>query len=249
MAQDPSPSPAATVTVHALSCGHFTLPEHQFVKPSSLEARRTVPSLAFLIQHQNPLTNKHTTILFDLGLRGNLADYPRPIQKHTENRQPIEPRPDVVDNLAKGGLHPQDIDYIIFSHVHWDHIGSPRSFPTSTFIVGHGSLDLLSGKSARPLGGHSFFEPDLLPLSRTIELSNPKNAPSQKADHNSPPGNADFTTPWHPHRHLPLTLDLFNDGALRLVHAPGHLPGHINVLARTPDGKEMYLAGDAPCGV
>lgn len=112
----PSP-PAATVSVHALSCGHFTLPEHQFVKPSSLDARRTVPSLAFLIQHVNSRTGKRTNILFDLGLRGDLSAYPAPVQRHIESRRPIESRPDVVENLAKGGLRPEDIDYIILSHV------------------------------------------------------------------------------------------------------------------------------------
>jgi glyoxylase-like metal-dependent hydrolase (beta-lactamase superfamily II) len=113
MAQDSDQSAVATVSVHALSCGHFTLPEHQFVKPSDLEARRTVPSLAFLIQHKNQ-TGRVTRILFDLGLRRDL--------KHTENRRPIETNPDVVQNLARGGLRPDDIDYIIYSHVCSTHL-------------------------------------------------------------------------------------------------------------------------------
>lgn len=116
MPQDPDQGSAATVSVHALSCGHFTLPEHQFVKPSNLGARRTVPSLAFLIQHKNQ-TGRVTRILFDLGLRGDLKRYTSPIQKHTENRRPIETSPDVVENLARGGLSPDNIAYIIYSHV------------------------------------------------------------------------------------------------------------------------------------
>ena len=39
-------------------------------------------------------------------------------------------------------------------------------------------------------------------------------------------------------------LDLFQDGSLYVVDAPGHLPGHINLLARTATGW-VYLAGDA----
>jgi glyoxylase-like metal-dependent hydrolase (beta-lactamase superfamily II) len=124
MAQDSSSLPAATVSVHALSCGHFTLPEHQFVKPSSLDARRTVPSLAFLIQHRNSDTNKQNNILFDLGLRGDLTAYPASVQKHIETRRPIESRPDIVDNLAKGGLRPEDIDYVILSHVFFSFSGT-----------------------------------------------------------------------------------------------------------------------------
>src|SRR5687768_7507759 len=60
----------ATVQLHALSAGHFSLPEEQFVRPASPEARRTVPSLSFLIQHVDTTAEKNTTrILFDLGLR------------------------------------------------------------------------------------------------------------------------------------------------------------------------------------
>lgn len=106
-----------TVTLHALSSGHFTLPSHQFISPCSLSERKTVPSLSFLIQHTNSRTGKHTRILFDLGLRGDLERYPAPIRAHIENRRPIEARPDVVESLARGGLEPRDIDYVIFSHV------------------------------------------------------------------------------------------------------------------------------------
>lgn len=116
MAQTQSNTSTATVSVHALSCGHFTLPEHQFVKPSTLSARRTVPSLAFLIQH-TASSGETTRIVFDLGLRADLHRYPPPIQKHTENRRPIATKPDVVQNLARGGLAPDDIDYVVYSHV------------------------------------------------------------------------------------------------------------------------------------
>jgi len=114
----PSPPPdKATVSVHALSAGHFTLPEYQFVHPVSRDARKTVPSLAFLIQHENHQTGKKTQIVFDLGLRRDIKRYAPPIQKHVETRQPMTTLPDVVESLARGGLRPSDIDYVLYSHV------------------------------------------------------------------------------------------------------------------------------------
>lgn len=107
----------ATVSVSALSSGHFSLPEYQFVHPISHEARRTVPSLAFLIEHMNHSTCEKTRIVFDLGLRRDPKRYAIPIQKHIESRQPMSTLPDVTESLARGGLGPDDIDYIIFSHV------------------------------------------------------------------------------------------------------------------------------------
>lgn len=106
-----------TVTLHALSAGHFTLPEYQFVAQIAETARKTVPSLAFLIQHCNPATGHLTRIVFDLGLRRDTQRYPAPIRKHITTRQPLTTQPDVVSSLAKGGLSPNDIDYIIYSHV------------------------------------------------------------------------------------------------------------------------------------
>ena len=117
--------PAAVVSVHALSCGYLSLPEYQFVHPASLDARRTVPSLAFLIQHTNRITGIRTRIVFDLGLRKDVKRYPPPIQKHIETRQPMSTDPDVTKSLARGGLTPNDIDYVIFSHVS-DEVHSAR---------------------------------------------------------------------------------------------------------------------------
>jgi hypothetical protein len=114
--------PPGTVSVHALSCGHFTIPEYQFVHPVSRDARKSVPSLGFLIQHQDAFTGRITRIIFDLGLRRDLKRYPAPIQKHIETRQPLTTDPDVTKSLARGGLEPTDIDYVLYSHV------SPRGF-------------------------------------------------------------------------------------------------------------------------
>ncbi|KAE8447524.1 hypothetical protein EG329_010654 [Mollisiaceae sp. DMI_Dod_QoI] len=237
----------ATVQVHVLSAGHLTLPERHFVHPASDEARSTVPSLAFLIQHENVETGQKTRIVFDLGLRRDLERYSEPIQKHAATRQPISTDPDVVKSLKAGGLTPDDIDYVIYSHVHWDHVGEPRDFPSSTFIVGPGAPDLLHGSSASLRGGHSFFESDLIPQDRTIELSSPTSINTTDIGRKSSqkPGAPSFHQQWTSHLNLPHVIDLFQDGSLYIVDAPGHLPGHINLLARTGPNERVYLAGDA----
>ncbi|KAF7547090.1 hypothetical protein G7046_g9114 [Stylonectria norvegica] len=235
----------ATVQIHALSAGHFTIPEEQFVAPSTREARKQVPSLSFLIQHDCPVTGETTRIVFDLGLRRDPDRYSEPIRHHIATREPYSTEVDVVKSLKAGGLTPNDIDYVLLSHVHWDHVGEPRDFPHSSFVVGHGSLDLLHGKSNTSRGGHSFFEADLLDPARTIELSDPTFRGGGLAT--PPPSSAspiDFNGTWKSLDNLPSVLDLFQDGSLYIVDAPGHLAGHVNLLIRTSNGF-IYLAGDA----
>lgn len=242
--------PQANVTIHALSAGHLTLPERFFITPNSPTATRMVPSLAFLIQHTSLTKHPQTTrLLFDLGLRREPSAYSAPIRKHISTRQPMSTSPDVVASLAKGGLTPGDIDYVILSHVHWDHIGMPSDFtnPRTHFVVGPGSLDLLNGTTKVSVGSHSHFEADLLPPGRTIELPDVEAEASSSTNAAANCTTSGRSIPrWRPLGDiLPNTIDLFGDGSLYIVHAPGHLPGHINVLARTSAAKSVYLAGDA----
>ena len=118
------------------------------------------------------------------------------------------------------------------------------------FIVGPGSLDLLNGTNHVSVGSHSHFEKDLLPLERTIELpgvSLDLKAQMENMSTTTSSGNTGVNLPpWQPlHKLFTHAINIFGDGSLYIIHAPGHLPGHINVLARTGQGKSVYLAGDA----
>ncbi|ETN40683.1 uncharacterized protein HMPREF1541_04962 [Cyphellophora europaea CBS 101466] len=222
----------ATVSVHALNAGSLTIPEKFFVVPSDPDVKFTVPSLSFLVQHTTG--SKTTRLVFDLGIRRDTSLYPDVLQAHIKSREPITTQPDVTASLAEGGLKPDDIDYVILSHVHYDHVGYPPDFPTSHFLIGPGAAALLSGNTTLNIGSHSHFEPDLLPSDRTTELPSPTTSSSSTSTHK--------WTPLPPFAHA---IDFFNDASLFIVNAPGHLPGHINLLCRVSPDKYVYLAGDA----
>jgi glyoxylase-like metal-dependent hydrolase (beta-lactamase superfamily II) len=103
-------------------------------------------------------------------------------------------------------------------------------------------LDLLNGSSSSLRGGHSFFEHDLLPEGRTIELPDPSSA---QISHLNITKHINVNQTWKPFKHLPQTLDIFSDGSVLIVNAPGHLAGHVNLLAQTSDTHLVYLGGDA----
>ncbi|KAJ9137990.1 N-acyl homoserine lactonase [Coniochaeta hoffmannii] len=250
------------VTVSALDAGHLTLPESLFVTDADPSKRATVPSLAFLIQHPSsprgrPDSNT-TNLVFDLGIKRNLKNYAPSQEAHIANRQPVITDPDCAASLRAGGLDPAaEVDVVVLSHVHWDHVGTASDFPRAAFVVGSGTLDLLRN-GAGPLYPADIFNDDEIPPSRTVELPpvrdrspDVSNGVYVEPRHTPAPATASSLVPtsardwaWRPLAAFPAALDFFGDGSFWIVDSPGHLYGHVNALARVGPGKYVYLGGD-----
>ncbi|KAL7943391.1 beta-lactamase-like protein [Trichoderma barbatum] len=260
-----SSRPPAFVTISALDAGHLTLPEHMFVNDADPVKKNLVPSLSFLIRHASP-DGGTTNLVFDLGIKRDLKYAPAQ-QNELDTWQPLLTDTDCAQSLRNGVsgagganngelLDPtKDIDYIIISHAHWDHTGTPSDFPTATFAVGSGTLDLFKN-GAGPAYPANLFEDDELPALRTVEFppvsrtgtyGNEPYAPK----HTSVPSNSQAKPPaaaaswsWKPFGDLDNALDFFGDGSLYVVDTPGHIYAHVNLLARLGERRWVYLAAD-----
>ncbi|KAK5224292.1 hypothetical protein LTR47_009903 [Exophiala xenobiotica] len=249
------------VRVSVLLAGDLTLPEHVFCADQhDKTVRTTVPSLSFLVRHPSGCR-----LIFDLGIRRDLSQYPAALHGRLESRQPIAGAPDVSASLRAGGVAPDDIDVVVLSHVHYDH---------ACFIVGPSSIGLLQSEGFPDFPGH--FERDLLPLDRTIELAGPgvdghasravrtedkrkisllrdklRRQKTTTTTSDCAEGDSDSLFVWQSLGPFDAAVDLFNDGSVYLVNSPGHLDGHINLLCRTRpadrdrESLRVYLAGDA----
>ena len=101
-------------------------------------------------------------------------------------------------------------------------VGDASAFPNATFIMGDDAKALLA--NAYPVNPASTVLQASVPISRTRFLS------TEMTDSIGP---------------FPRAYDYFGDGSMYIVDAAGHLPGHINVFARTnATGSWIYLAGD-----
>lgn len=219
MALPPPSHNQAYCNVSALEGGIIRLPLRRFVQDADPSTAITAPVLSFLIQHSTKTSEK---FLFDLGLRKDWHNYPPAVVKLIETLIVDVPQ-DVVESLAKGDLSPTDITTCCLSHVHFDHVGDTRPFTKCTFLVGGAAETLFNpGYPTKPT---SSFAESLLPADRTTFMS---------------------LNGWKPIGPFPRAYDFFGDGSLYIIDAPGHLAGHINVLARTsPDGGWIFLAGDS----
>ncbi|KAK1226483.1 hypothetical protein PQX77_010567 [Marasmius sp. AFHP31] len=217
----PPPTPTqAYCDVSALEAGIIHLPTERFIHDGKPGEVVVAPSLSFLLRH----AKTGHKFIFDLGLRKDWENYPPSIVRYVEQVFRLDIPQDVCESLKRGGLSPDDVDVVCLSHLHFDHIGDTRPFQgRSTFLVGGPAKRLVTpGYPADPDSG---FAGDLLPAGRTefLDMEN-----------------------WKPLGPFPRALDYYGDGSLYIVDAAGHLPGHINVVARTSsDGGWLLLAGDS----
>ncbi|KAG8631915.1 hypothetical protein KVT40_001055 [Elsinoe batatas] len=186
-----------------------------------LETFKTCPSLSFLIEH--PSGRK---LVWDLGIRKDWQNYSPSIAAYLPTtKYKIQVEKNVADILRDGGVELETIEAVVWSHWHWDHIGDPSSFPSSTdLIVGPG------------------FKSAMLPGAP----ANPESPILEKDYQGRNLREIGFEDP------LALRIanfrahDYFSDGSFYLLDSPGHAVGHLCGLARTTTKPATFilLGGD-----
>jgi glyoxylase-like metal-dependent hydrolase (beta-lactamase superfamily II) len=130
--------------------------------------------------------------------------------------------------LAKKGIKPEDIHYIIVSHFHADHICSLRDFPKAQFICNQSSLNEFRNVSGLAAVKKGIIK-NLVPTdfeSRVIVL---QDIASSYVDEKSG-----------------LTFFRFLDqDVFELVELPGHARGMLGLKANLPDKKILYATDAA----
>ena len=164
-------------------------------------------------------------ILIDTGV-GNDRDRPQvPTFDHLHT--------DYLDRLAEIGVQPADVDIVINTHIHYDHVGwntqlngttwTP-TFPNATYLV--------------PSVDYDYFHPD------NAQRMRPPSTDDEKVrfdgiqlvfnDSIAPIANAGQLQTWRSEHHV--------DQNLRLQPAPGHTPG--SSVAWLETGTGAVFVGD-----
>lgn len=120
----------------------------------------------------------------------------------------------LADQLARFGLAPADIDFISVSHSHGDHVGNAALFAETATWIVDADERAHMFREEARQDAQSW--PLVAPLesARTIEIE----------------GDG---------RH-----DVFGDGSVMIIQAPGHTPGHAILLVRSANAGDVLLTGD-----
>ena len=122
-----------------------------------------------------------------------------------------EYREALVDQLADMDIGPEDIDYVAFSHMHFDHVGSANLFVDSNLLIQESEYQAAFRDYAdNPIFDYALYK-DLAGSTKTL-LS---------GDH-----------------------DVFGDGKVKIISAPGHTPGHQVLYVYLNNYGPVLLSGD-----
>lgn len=125
---------------------------------------------------------------------------------------------EVGPQMRAAGLNPEDVRWVVLTHLHQDHEGGLRHFPNAEFLVSAAEWTAASGLKGR-LGGYlntrwpKDFAPTLVRFEQPDAIFDGR-----------------FT--------------LTRAGDVHLVPTPGHSAGHLSVIVEDGD-HSVFVAGDA----
>ncbi|MDO4898890.1 MAG: MBL fold metallo-hydrolase [Rothia sp. (in: high G+C Gram-positive bacteria)] len=186
---------------------------------------REFPSGVFLIKHRKAgyilFDTGYSSALYSTGLKGWAYRRLNPTR--------LSPEEEIDRQLHKGGICPDDINFLLLSHLHPDHIGGLRFFPQARIVVSEGMMRAYRAKKFKDLIFTSMIPPWF--EKQALVLSDQDLA----TEHSFRGESGGMTLPGY---------DLLGDRSLLIAALPGHAEGHLGALVA---GSHL-LAGDACWG-
>jgi glyoxylase-like metal-dependent hydrolase (beta-lactamase superfamily II) len=160
-------------------------------------------------------------VLFDTGNNDRIIKDPSYWGASFTALKPVN-TPDVAidTQLGKIDLKPDDIKYVVASHLHLDHGGNVGKFPNSTIVVQKDEIQNAFWPKAGT--GGPYMIGDVLPL---------------RAENKDYPNAVKMLQ-------LEGDLDLFGDGTLMVKRWVGHTPGSQMMTVRLKNTGLIILTGD-----
>jgi N-acyl homoserine lactone hydrolase len=204
--------------IHALSTGTVRVKD-SFLHPRNGMRRQlslftpgpfsdSLPIHIWVVEHEG------RRVLVDTGEISSAVD--APFAKFDVDRSD-----ELSGALASIGLEPSDIDIVVLTHMHGDHMDGAVHVNGAPVLVN--AVELAHSRTA----GARFFQ-------RVLRQPIPAGVTFEPIDLAGGPFGA-----------FEASLPLTSDRRIVAVATPGHTPGHISVVCVDDDGRHTFLAGDA----
>ena len=165
---------------------------------------------AVLIRHPK------ATMLFDTGFGANVDEHIKSIPMLMRALTTYDKETNAARQLQEHGIAPDQIDRIILSHWHWDHVSGAEDFPGVEVMLSKAEEDNIQTLSASEL---------ISRMRGRLKLC-----------------SFDFTS--GAYENFDRSFDIFSDGSLVLVPLPGHTPGSTGLFVNLRSGKRFFFIGD-----
>jgi glyoxylase-like metal-dependent hydrolase (beta-lactamase superfamily II) len=208
-------SKAQDIKLYAFSSGALTIGKGALVNFAAMEPNIQVPVGFYVVRHPRG------TVLFDTGNNDRIITDPGYWGASFTAMKPVN-TPDVAIDvqLRKIGLSPDEVTYVVPSHLHLDHGGNVGKFPKSTIIVQKSEIE--NAFWPQPGTGGPYMIGDVLPL-RSANTDNPNAVKMIQL-------NGD--------------LDLFGDGTVVIKRWVAHTPGSQMMTVKLKNTGLIILTGD-----
>jgi N-acyl homoserine lactone hydrolase len=184
------------------------------------------PELRVLHSTQYFIDHPEAKILFELGFTNeefsHVQGFPHrrgPDGRYHNQRADENP----IAQLAKIGVSPDDIDYVVLSHLMSDHAGHLPEF---------------AGKKAQIIVQKQEYEY----ATRIGSPRRPDEEPAVEQFHSWMYSRPNFEAPGLNFRFIEGDYDLI-EGEVSIRHTPGHTPGYQGMLLHLPNTGPVYLGG------
>jgi N-acyl homoserine lactone hydrolase len=206
---------AQDIKLYAFSSGALTIGKGILQNLAPVDPPIQIPVGFFVVSH--PKGN----VLFDTGNNDKIITDPGYWGASFDALKPVN-TPDVAidTQLQKIGLKPDDIKYVVVSHMHLDHGGNVGKFPNSTIVVQKDEIRNAFWPEAGT--GGPYMLGDAMPL-RKLNSDYPNAVKMIQL-------NGD--------------LDLFGDGTLVVKRWVAHTPGSQMMTVRLKNSGLIILTGD-----
>lgn len=156
------------------------------------------------------------TLLFDTGFGSTVDEQFKTTPWLMQQTARYEKEPTVATQLLGAGITLASLTGVVLTHAHWDHVSGLVDLPNVPVFVPQAELDFIN--SGDPASA----------LAREIGTKNYKV----------------YEFEGGPYLGFDKSHDVFGDGSVVLVPAPGHTPGSIFAFITTSSGQRYVLIGD-----